>query len=55
VEKTALEGLKGATKVERSWENFKKINSVYYAPDLIAIEEMEAAFEKAGTYRGTVK
>jgi hypothetical protein len=41
--------------VEKGFRGFKEINTVYYDPALITIEEMEKALKKAGTYRGTVK
>jgi hypothetical protein len=41
--------------VEKSFRYFKEINTVYYDPAVITIEEMEMALKKAGTYRGTVK
>jgi hypothetical protein len=51
----ALEGLKGVTSVEKGYRNFKEINSVYYDPKVISIEEMERVLKKAGTYIETVK
>ena len=51
----ALEGLKGVKKVEKGFRGFKEINTVYYDPDVITIEEMAAALKKARTYRGTAK
>ena len=55
VGKEALEGLKGVKKVEKGFRYFKEINTVYYDPAVITIEEMERALTKAGTYLGTVK
>ncbi len=55
VGKEALEGLKGVKKVEKGFRNSKEINTVYYDPSLITIEEMEMALKKAGTYLGTAK
>jgi hypothetical protein len=55
VGKAALEGLRGVIRVEKGFRGFKEINTVYYDPALITIEEMEKALKKAGTYRGTVK
>ena len=55
VGKEALEGLKGVTRVEKGFRYFKEINTVYYDPAVITIEEMELALKKAGTYLGTVK
>ena len=55
VGKEALEGLKGVKKVEKGVRYFKEINTVYYDPAVITIEEMEIALKKAGTYIETVK
>ncbi|MBI5076342.1 MAG: hypothetical protein HZB62_14415 [Nitrospirae bacterium] len=53
--KEALEGLKGVKRVEKGFRHFKEINTVYYDPAVITIEEMEAALKKAGTYLETVE
>jgi hypothetical protein len=42
-------------RVEKGFRFFKEINTVYYDPAVVTIEEMEAALKKAGTYIGTVK
>jgi hypothetical protein len=55
VGKAALEGLKGVKKAERGFRGFKEINTVYYNPDLMSIQEMETALDRAGTYRGTLE
>jgi copper chaperone CopZ len=55
VGKAALEGLKGVKKVEKGFRDFKEINTVYYDPAVITVEEMEEALKKAQTYRGTVR
>ena len=55
VGQSALEGLKGVYRVDRGFLNSKEINTVYYDPTVITIEEMEKALKEAGTYRGTVK
>ena len=47
--------MKGVKKVEKGFRYFKEINTVYYDPAVITIEEMETALKKAGTYIGTVK
>ena len=52
--KEALDGLKGVQKVEKGFRNFKEINTVYYDPSVITIEEMEMALKKVGTYLGTL-
>jgi hypothetical protein len=43
------------TRVEKGYRNFKEINTVYYDPKAISIEEMERVLKKAGTYIETVK
>jgi hypothetical protein len=55
VGEAALEGLEGITRIERGFHNFREINTVYFDPSTITIEEMEYALKKAGTYRGAVK
>jgi len=42
-------------KVEKGFRNSKEINTVYYDPNVITIEEMEMALKKAGTYLGTLE
>jgi hypothetical protein len=42
-------------RVERGFRKSKEINTVYYDPSLITIEEMEMALKKTGTYLGTLK
>jgi hypothetical protein len=42
-------------RVEKGFRYFKEINTVYYDPAAITIEEMEVVLKKAGTYLGTVK
>jgi len=48
----ALEWLKG---VEKGYRYFEEINTVYYDPAIITIEEMEMALKKAGTYIRTIQ
>jgi copper chaperone CopZ len=55
VGKEALVGLKGVKKVEKGFRLLREINTVYYDPEVITIEEMEMALTKAGTYVETVK
>jgi len=55
VGKEALEGLKGVKKVETGFRYLKEINTVYYDPEIITIEEMEMALKKTGTYVETLK
>ena len=54
VGKDALDGLQGVRKVEKGFRGFKEINTVYYDPDLITIEEMRDVLKEAGTYVGTL-
>jgi hypothetical protein len=42
-------------RVEKGFRYFKEINTVYYDPAVITIEEMEVSLKKAETYLGTVK
>jgi len=42
-------------RVERGFHNLKEINTVYYDPSLITIEEMEMALKQARTYLGTLR
>jgi hypothetical protein len=41
--------------VEKGFRDFKEINTVYYDPAKITVEEMEEALKKVHTYRGTVR
>jgi hypothetical protein len=42
-------------RVEKGFRYFKEINTVYFDPAVITVEEMEAALKKAGTYLGRAK
>jgi hypothetical protein len=42
-------------KVEKGFHSRMEINTVYFDPSLITIEEMEIALKKGGTYLGTLK
>ena len=53
VGQAALEGLEGIRTVKKGFKGFKEINTVYYDPAVITIDEMEAALKKAETYLGT--
>ena len=53
VGKAALEGLKGVKSVEKGFHKFKEINTVFYDPALINIDEMEKSLKNAGTYLET--
>ena len=52
VGKSALEGLNGVSHVTVGFKNFKEINTVFYDPKQITIEDMVKALKSAGTYRG---
>ena len=53
VGQAALEGLDGIKTVKKGFHGFKEINTVFYDPAVITIEEMEATLKKAETYLGT--
>ena len=55
VGQAALEGLDGIRTVKKGFHGFKEINTVYFDPAVITIEEMEVALKKANTYLGTAK
>lgn len=55
VGKKALVGLEGVNKVTIGFRYFREIDTVYYDPTVITVEEMEEALKKAGTYVGTEK
>ena len=52
VGKSALEGLNGISHVTKGFKNSKEINTVFYDPTQITIEDMVKALKAAGTYRG---
>jgi copper chaperone CopZ len=54
VGKDALRGVSGVLRVERGFRAFREINTVYYDPRLVSVEQMEQALKKAGTYTETV-
>ncbi len=41
-------------KVERGFKGSREINTVYYDPVLVTVQEMEAVLRRAGTYLETV-
>ncbi len=53
--KSALEGMKGAKRVDKGFRHFREINTVYYDPKVITVEEMEAALKTAGTFTETIQ
>ena len=55
VGQAALEGLDGIKTVKKGFHGFKEINTVYYDPVVIKIEQMETTLKKAETYLGTAK
>jgi copper chaperone CopZ len=50
----ALKNIKGVTRVERGFRNFREINTVYYDPKLVSLGDLEQALKKAGTYVETM-
>jgi hypothetical protein len=50
-----LEGLKGIKLVKNGFRNSKEINTVWYDPAVIGINEMEQALKDAATYLGTAE
>jgi copper chaperone CopZ len=52
--KDALKNMNGVTRVERGFRNFQEINTVYYDPKEVSINDLEQALRKAGTYVGTL-
>jgi hypothetical protein len=55
VGKAALVGSEGVKKVTRGWRGSTEINTVYYDPSKITVEEMEEVLKRAGTYRKTFR
>jgi hypothetical protein len=55
VGQAALEGRDGIKTVKKGFRGSKEINTVYYDPAVIKIEEMETTLKKAETYLGTAK
>jgi hypothetical protein len=43
------------SKVEKGFRWLREINTVYYDPAVVTVEEMENALKKARTYRGTAE
>jgi len=52
--KTALQGLKGITRIETGFHYLHETDTVYFDPTMITVEEMEAALKKAGTFVETL-
>ncbi len=52
--RSALQGLPGIRKIETGFHYIHETDTVTYDPNMITIDEMEAALKKAGTYVGTV-
>ena len=42
-------------KVTKGFSWLREINTVYYDPAVVSVEEMENALKKAKTYRGTAE
>jgi hypothetical protein len=39
--------------VKNGWHNLKEINTVYYDPAAVTVQEMEMALKKANTFQGS--
>ena len=55
VGKSALEGLNGVSHVTNGFQDFKEINTVFYDPEKITIEDMVKALKDAGTIADWLK
>ncbi len=49
-----MERLPGIKRVEKGFYRFQEINTVFYDPAKITVDEMEKALKKAGTYKKTL-
>jgi hypothetical protein len=47
--------LKGVVEVKSGFLGSREINTVFYNPNLISLEEMIKALKKAGTYQGVAE
>jgi len=52
--KDALKNMKGVAKIDRGFRNFQEINTVYYDPKQVSIDDLEQALKKSGTYVETL-
>ena len=43
------------TRVEKGFSGSREINTVFYDPSKVTVEEMEKALKQAKTYRETVR
>lgn len=50
-----MERLPGVKKVEKGFHGFREINTVFYDPAKVTVDEMERALKKAGTYKETLE
>jgi hypothetical protein len=50
-----LERLPGIKRVENGFHGFREINTVFYDPAKVTVDEMERALKKAGTYKETLR
>lgn len=53
--KAALQGLNGIKKIETGFHYIHEIDTVYFDPTKITIQEMEDALKRAGTYVETIQ
>ena len=49
-----MERLPGVVRVEKGFFQTSEINTVYFDPAKITVNEMENALKKAGTYKSTM-
>jgi hypothetical protein len=52
--RAALRGLQRIQEVESGFHYLHEVNTAYYDPKMITIDEMETALKKAGTYVATI-
>ena len=49
-----MERLPGIKRVEKGFYHFREINTVFYDPAKVTVDQMERALKKAGTYKKTL-
>ena len=50
-----MERLPGVKRVEKGLSDSREINTVFYDPSKVTVEEMEKALKQAKTHRETVR
>ena len=53
--KAALQGMKGIQRIDTGFHYLHETDTVYFDPNAVTIEEMEAALKRAGTYVETIR